>query len=565
MGIFADYKDYKVYNPEYKPWKDKRNLDEAKRLEYLKQNPNAQNSQKEDVQRAEALLNAIDIMDEYSQSKAENMEIVTDQMVQTATQIAQFGGSIVGGILCFIPPIAKTIDHIAFKINPKIDKGLSRIAVCLGTGVIASLATAMGLQGWAAAKQVSASRNGRFEAMQNELQDVKKFATLTDDQEKLQNELAQKIPTTKAMLKGNIAQNSNMLNPLTSFRLIGEIINPNQDIEEERIAFNEELNTIPQNAPKLTEADILKAKKDQQLLLNIAEKIDMASQDYSENTELVVGTLTALALSGGFLTGFITNKLIKGFKIVNKNAVKYLPKAIGGTVALSSILLGTYLQKQASRVGRFKAKQELEKNPNNFIYVSQESIDNLKNDVQVPQKERPNLFSFCIQAIKDNLEYNKYLKTKGIEEKKKMLALKDIELTPEQIKNAKQLQKNTFKVFNKLDEKSQRYAESVEAVGATILQPIALVSSLAGMGIGALVAKAKNIKISSKHGYIPLLAGSLLGAIPPILVNMYFTKEEKQASRVAHMLAINEMSDYKKFVDYENLEITKPNSQNKVL
>ena len=39
MGIFADYKDYKVYNPEYKPWKDKRNLDEAKRLEYLKQNP----------------------------------------------------------------------------------------------------------------------------------------------------------------------------------------------------------------------------------------------------------------------------------------------------------------------------------------------------------------------------------------------------------------------------------------------------------------------------------------------------------------------------------------------
>jgi hypothetical protein len=91
----------------------------------------------------------------------------------------------------------------------------------------------------------------------------------------------------------------------------------------------------------------------------------------------------------------------------------------------------------------------------------------------------------------------------------------------------------------------------VEAVGATILQPIALVSSLAGMGIGALIAKFKNIKFTSKYGYMPVLAGSLLGAIPPIFVNIHYTKEEKQASRVAHMLAINEMSDYQKFVDYD--------------
>jgi hypothetical protein len=213
MGIFADYQKYKQHNPEYASWKSKRDLNEAKKLAYLKQNPIEENVKKEEIQRGQALLNAIDVMDEYSQSKAENMEVATDQMVNAATQIAQYAGAIVGGILCFIPPIAKTIDRIALKISPKADKGLSRIVLVLGTGMLASLATAMGLQGWAASKQVAASRNGRFEAMQNELQDVKKFAALTEEQQKLQEEIAQKIPTTKDMLNGNISKNSNMLNP----------------------------------------------------------------------------------------------------------------------------------------------------------------------------------------------------------------------------------------------------------------------------------------------------------------------------------------------------------------
>ena len=38
--------------------------------------------------------------------------------------------------------------------------------------------------------------------------------------------------------------------------------------------------------------------------------------------------------------------------------------------------------------------------------------------------------------------------------------------------------------------------------------------------------------------------------LPSIAINAYVTKEQKKASRVANMLAINEMQDYRNFADY---------------
>lgn len=65
MEVYQNYKKYREYVPEYKQWKEERNNQEAKRLEYIKRNPDAIN--KDDLQRSKALLHAIDVMDEYSQ------------------------------------------------------------------------------------------------------------------------------------------------------------------------------------------------------------------------------------------------------------------------------------------------------------------------------------------------------------------------------------------------------------------------------------------------------------------------------------------------------------------
>lgn len=556
MGIFTDYKEYTKYLPDYKPWKDKRNLDEAKKLKYLKQNPVDVQTRARDIQRGQVLLNAIDIMDEYSQSKAENMEVMTTQAIAAVAETASYAGMAVGGVLAAIPPIAKSIDKFSAKLTKKIFKkevkgAFPKLYFAMGVGMIASLATNMLMQGWAASQQVAASRRGRFEAMKNELQDVRKFAVLTDEQLAKQAEIAEKMPTTKAMKKGNLAKKSNLLNPLTSLSMLGEILNPDTEKDEERKLFDDKLNEIPQIMPKLSEKDILDAKKDQQLVLNIAEKVDMASQDYSENTELVVGALTTTALAGGLLTGYLANTIIKKLKITNQNAIKYAPLGVGAAVGIALSILATSIQKQAARVGRFKAKQELAKNPDNFIYLSQEKTDVIPDNIKVATKKKPNLFSFTIQAIKDNFEYKKYLKTEGIKEKKKILALKDIELTEEQFKDAQRLQKNTFKVFNKIDEKSQRYAESVEAVGETINIPIAAFSSLAGLGLGCLYTLKNAKKLKNNMFPLPMIIGMFVGVLPAIIVNAIFTKKEKEASRVAHMLAMNEMQDYKKFIDFE--------------
>ena len=45
----------------------------------------------------------------------------------------------------------------------------------------------------------------------------------------------------------------------------------------------------------------------------------------------------------------------------------------------------------------------------------------------------------------------------------------------------------------------------------------------------------------------------MLSSLPSIGVNAYITKEQKKASRVADMLAINELSDYRQFADYSRV------------
>ena len=166
MGIFQDYKQYKTYEPQYEFWKSRKDLEEAKRLEYLKQNQIDDKTKNEEIQRGKALLRAIDVMDEYSQSRAENMEIATQQAVNAIGQIAVFATTFgCFGLLKF-KPIGNAIKSL-IKRYPKIGNKFMLLPSILG--LLTSMGFTMCLQGWAASKEVGASRNGRFEAMKNEL------------------------------------------------------------------------------------------------------------------------------------------------------------------------------------------------------------------------------------------------------------------------------------------------------------------------------------------------------------------------------------------------------------
>ena len=221
---------------------------------------------------------------------------------------------------------------------------------------------------------------------------------------------------------------------------------------------------------------------------------------------------------------------------------------------LSPIILSIFaaqIQKEAARIGRYKAKMELLKKPEQLVYVSNENA-NKTSEFTPNSKGKTSMIQFVKDIWKDTQAYKQYKKNEAPEEKKFYKALEQIKLSPEQLKDAQMLQRNTFKTFNKVDEKSQQYAESIEALGNAVNMPVMLISSSAGLLIAGkklnkTLSKAKVSKLEQFAGFSKFASIMLLSCIPGVLLNAYITKEQKQASRIADMLAINELSDYRQF------------------
>ena len=131
-------------------------------------------------------------------------------------------------------------------------------------------------------------------------------------------------------------------------------------------------------------------------------------------------------------------------------------------------------------------------------------------------------------------------------------AIETLELSPEQIKDAKRLQRNTFMAFNEVDEKSQKYSESIEALGQSLMYPIGLITGGLGVALGFkfLTKKSKTTleQVSNFTKYTMTVLG--VSIVPSVLMNAYITKEQKKASRVADMMAINDLNDHRHFADY---------------
>lgn len=139
---------------------------------------------------------------------------------------------------------------------------------------------------------------------------------------------------------------------------------------------------------------------------------------------------------------------------------------------IAGAIIGLKLQKSAARAGRFAAKRELEKNPENFIGYTKDDYEEVQ-DVKTTNK-KPNKFKeyalFLPNVMKQYWAYDKYKKN----EYKEKQALKDLlkkqDVTPEQLREAKNLQRKLFNTFEKVDDNSQVYSESMEAA-TEIAQP----------------------------------------------------------------------------------------------
>ena len=536
MSIFGDYKAYKKYEPAYPSWKNERDLIDAKRQEYLRQNPNEIKS--EDLQRGKILLRAIDVMDEYSQKRAEDMEVATDTAVGYGIDFALLFGGLLGATIGNLKPVKNFLNKALTKtkINPKIIQFIPA-----GFGALVGVISAFPMFAWASKAEVAASRRGRFEAMRKELNNPKSFAILNDEQKKEVEEKAKKIQPTEE-------KNSSSLK--SSIKSIKEMAINTSEYKKQRKLFESELAEQEKHInDAMSLEEIEKAKKDQQLLTKLVEKIDIASQDYAENAELATQTATTILMGLGALGSLLTGKILNALKVKSANKITAITQILSVSVPVIFAMISARIQKDASRVGRFKVKQELLNNPEQLAYVSNEKTKKIK-DIEFKTTKKTNMIDFLKNAWENQKEYKNYKKENAKKEEKIFKAMEQIELTPEQLKDAKTLQRNTFKTFNKVDEKSQKYSESIEALGQAISLPISLLFTGVGIGFGLkFLRNSMNVnstleKASNFSKYIGMV---LLSSLPSIGINAYITKQQKKASRIANMLAINEMNDYRQF------------------
>jgi len=538
MSMFGDYKAYKKFEPSYAEWKYNRNVMEAKRNAYLSKHPELINQN--DIQRGQILLRAIDVMDEYSQKRAENMEAATESVISMGLDLAFFGGGILGGLLGTIKPIGEFFQKFASKGNKHAKLIGIGIPAVIG-GLLGTLA-AFPLMAWGAKAEVSASRKGRFEAMRKELDNPNGFAVLTDKQIKEAGEKARYIILDDK--KGFTKKIKN------GFSSVKEMALDSKEYKQQKLEFEKELEQDEKLIDKkMSDEEILSAKRDQQLLTKLVEKIDIASQDYAENSELATQTATGIVGATGGILSVGVGKILNLMKVKSAEKIKTILYILSASALLVMGIFSAQINKHASRVGRFKVKQELLNNPNNFIYVDDEKANEIK-DFEVKQDKKLNILSFLKTAWKNNQEYKNYKKTVGKEERKFFKAVENIKLSPEQIKEAKKLQKNTFRTFNKVDENSQKYAESIEALGTSIAYPITtLFSIIASIFAIPYLQKAAmtNKQIEKTQNYTKYFGIIVLSLIPAIIINAIITKEQKKASRIADMKAIEELNDFRKF------------------
>ena len=538
MSMFGDYKSYRKYEPIYPDWKQKRDMADAKRLAYLEKHPEAVNEN--DIQRGKILLRAIDIMDEYSQKKAENMEAATEPAISMGLELTEAAGALIGASLGLIKPIGRFFAHFVPKGNKY--KKLIGVGIPTALGIIAGSLAAFPLMAWGAKAEVSASRKGRFEAMRNELSNPNGFAVLNSEQ----TQQALNIAKTVVLDEDKKKKMSEKISGGIDF--VKDMAMDSQEYKEQKRQFEAELAEDEKNInQEMTPKELENAKKDYQLLTKLVEKIDIASQDYAENSELATQTGILLVGSMGSLVYFGVDKLLNMLKIKSANKISIIAKGLSIAAFCIMGIIAAQINKHASRVGRYKVKQELMQNPNNFVYVSDELANQIE-DAEIVHKKKQNIFSFLITAMKDNKEYKKYKKTIGKEERKFYKAAEKLELSEEQLADAKRLQKNTFRTFNKIDENSQKFAESIEALGQSIVYPISAIFSIGASAIGTpyLIKQAATEAERNKNlmKYIGIV---VVSSIPTMIINAIITKEQKKASRIADMKAIDELSDYRKF------------------
>ncbi len=521
----------------YEAWEQEQDNLEARKKEYRKQNPVSEQEKQEAQKYGKTIINAINIMDEYSENKAEDVEVATEVTKSIALQLGTLAGSAIAGLL-----IARKARKGKIDLEPLTD--MSSVFFTIMTGsTLGLIAATVPATVFSTKAQVWTSKVARYQARENELQDPRNFVIYTPEQIAEAKENAEQMPD----IEEKESKAKKLIPLLESVSTIRSVIKDKEDHREWHKKYLEEDKQIKASYKRgIPEAQKKKAFKDQQIIVNTVKKINISAEEYSENMETVTNTVGVFGGLGiGILAGNAANFALKHLKLDPKNFfVKNKKLSVALAAIIPSAAMLTYfasLQKDAARIGRFKAKQELMEDPSSFTYIDP---DKLKSETQPANDNKKGFFSTVAGSLsilkdfyKDRKEYKNYKETTVKEEKKLREALKKVEISDEQLAEGKNLQEKTFNTFEKIDDMSQKYSENMEM--ATDLAKD-IIPSLAILGVIGAVAAGWNYlakKVKKLEALSPDELGNTLG---------------KKASSL-----------YDKFKEIKNNKIFKPIFDNK--
>lgn len=117
MSTINGYKSYQQYLKEYSTWREDKNLQNAKRQEYLRRNPDAIKDY--DLQRTKILLSAVDFMDKSIAKNSDNFGTAFETAANLGLGYVAIGGATLGILVKKIGFVKNNINKIIQK-HPKL-------------------------------------------------------------------------------------------------------------------------------------------------------------------------------------------------------------------------------------------------------------------------------------------------------------------------------------------------------------------------------------------------------------------------------------------------------------
>ena len=530
-NIFSYYTKYREHIDEYKQWSDKQVNTPAVTL--------SQNNELK--QKAKAIAEPILLLDSYTHEKAEDAE--------TFYQTYNTELMSVTSLLCLLPititkaipflnkhadkNIAKKSAEILTKYqNAGINIAGKRITLPQITTIISSIGAglffAKGIKN-STEGQLGITRKACFDGTQKITNNHKMFAILNTEQEK---ELEKITKHNEEHQTAFVDKLKDKLDVTSSFQAVEEYNRTKKDYLKSKEEYFNKANTIPNK--KLSPAKIKQSEEDKQLFQNLLKNVEHDVLEPLQKVETMANIGYSALFAGGFLEYLITDKLVDVLHVTNK--------PLRGAMKIGIPLI-TYLLLNKN-ISDFENKAIL---ATKYKHLKQ-FMDNPEQYHQKRDEKKQNIIDFVKTVAKDMKDYDIFAEKELPKIKERLEAKQQINLTTEQERQAKLLQKQTNLVVNTQRENMLKTTTGIETLSEIITNPV----DILGAAIGGAIGNALSKKCSSKYAGLMTVLGTIAGFLPIAIMEAKFTAEQKKAERIASMLAMKDLDNAQKFADYSN-------------